>query len=220
MSSNGHDGVINESVWVDGKYGKALQFTGEKARGTGEGTFITVESTDALNVNEMTFMAWLNAETWDGTRQIVGKSVHGGCTGRVQYGVFSKGGVFKTRFQTEAGSVDIVSDLPAVNEWLHLTVTNDGAKAAVFINGEEVMTGDVTGKLAVNDDPWRLGPDCERENYIFSGIIDDVRLWNRALSTDEINEFKEMGADILSTGTVVEPQDKLPTAWGKIKAAR
>ena len=215
LSGNGHNGEINKSVWVDGKYGKALQFEGD-----GSGTFVTVASTDALNVNEMTFMAWINAETWDGTRQIVGKSVHGGCSGRVQYGVFSESGVFKARFSAEGGSVDVVTDLPPVNEWVHLAVTNDGAKALIYINGEEVMSGDVSGKLTVNDDPWRLGQDCERENYIFTGIIDDARLWNRALSKDEINEFKGMGAEILESGTAVEPQDKLPTTWARLKAAR
>jgi hypothetical protein len=220
LSGNGHDGEINESVWVDGKYKKALKFTGGQDRGSGKGTFVTVASTDALNVNEMTFMAWINAETWDGTRQIVGKSVHGGCSGRVQYGVFSAEGAFKARLSAEGGSVDVVTDLPPANEWVHLAVTNDGAKALIYINGEEVMSGDVSGKLTVNDDPWRLGQDCERENYIFSGMIDDVRLWNRALSTDEINKFKGMGAEILESGVAVEPQDKLPATWGKLKAAR
>ena len=73
---------------------------------------MTVESTDALNVNEMTFMAWVNAENWDGVRQIVGKSVHGGCGGRVQYGLFSEGGNFRLRFETEAGRTNIDAKLP------------------------------------------------------------------------------------------------------------
>jgi hypothetical protein len=215
LSGNKHDGEIDKPEWVKGKFEKALQF-----KGANSGTFVTVESTPKLNVNTMTFMAWVNADTWDGTRQIVGKSVHGGCGGRVQYGVFSAEGAFKARLSAEGGSVDVVTDLPPANEWVHLAVTNDGAKALIYINGEEVMSGDVSGKLTVNDDPWRLGQDCERENYIFSGMIDDVRLWNRALSTDEINKFKGMGAEILESGVAVEPQDKLPATWGKLKAAR
>ena len=85
LSGNGHDGKIEQPNWVDGKYKNALQF-----KGAGSGTYVTVENTDTLNVNECTFMAWINAETWDGTRQIVGKSVHGGCSGRGQYGLFSE----------------------------------------------------------------------------------------------------------------------------------
>ena len=67
LSGNKHDGEIDKPEWVKGKFEKALQF-----KGANSGTFVTVESTPKLNVNTMTFMAWVNAETWDGTRQIVG----------------------------------------------------------------------------------------------------------------------------------------------------
>jgi hypothetical protein len=214
ISGNGHDGKIDAPDWVDGKFGRALRFSGENS-----GTFVTVESTPDLNVNEMTFMAWINAEHWDGTRQIVGKSVHGGCGGRTQYGLFSEGGNFILRFETEGGRVDINAPaLPAIGEWVHVAFTNDGTTARIFINGEEVATGDMLGTLNANDDPWRIGQDCERENYIFAGSIDEPRLWNRALSAEEIGEFMDAGASIMTDGTAVELQNKLSTAWGEIKA--
>ena len=210
VSGNGHDGTIDGPNWVVGKFGKALKFAGADS-----GTFVTVESTDELNVNEMTFMAWINAENWDGTRQIVGKSVHGGCTGRAQYGIFSESGTFRLRFETEAGRMDIdAPSLPPTNEWAHVAVTNDGAKGKIFINGEEVAVGNVSGKLKVNNDPLRIAQDCDREGNIFAGIIDEVRLWNRALSDKEINEFMQIGAG----GQAVEPINKQPTAWSEIKA--
>jgi hypothetical protein len=129
LSGNGHDGVIDGPDWVDGKFGKALKFNGENS-----GTFVTVESTDDMNVNEMTFMTWINAEHWDGTRQIVGKSVHGGCGGRVQYGLFSEGGTFRLRFETEGGRADIdAPDMPPTGEWVHIAITNDGTAAKIFL---------------------------------------------------------------------------------------
>ena len=85
ISGSGHDGKIDNPNWVDGKFKKTLKFAG-----AGSGTFVTVQSTEALNVNECTFMAWVFAEHWNATRQIVGKSVHGGCSGRGQYGLFSE----------------------------------------------------------------------------------------------------------------------------------
>ncbi|HIE26012.1 TPA: LamG domain-containing protein [Candidatus Poribacteria bacterium] len=160
-------------------------------------------------------MAWINAEHWNGVRQIVGKSVHGGCGGRTQYGLFSEGGVFRLRFETEGGRSNIDADLPPTGEWTHVAVTNDGTTAKIFVNGTEVGAGTVAGKLNANDDPWRIAQDCDRENYIFAGIIDEARLWNRALSEAEIGEFMGEGAGII---TAVEFQSKLPTAWGEIKA--
>ena len=207
-SGNGHDGEISNPDWVDGKFGKALQFGGE-----GSDVFVTVESTPLLNVNECTFMAWINAEHWDGTRQIVGKSVHGGCSGRTQYGLFSEGGVFKLRFETEGGRADITTDLPATGEWIHIAFTNDGETATIYINGEAAAEGEVPGTLSANDDPWRIGQDCERENYVFAGIIDEVRLWNRALSAEDI-------ADLQGLLTDVEARGKLATTWGNLKVSR
>ncbi|MCY4568851.1 MAG: LamG domain-containing protein, partial [Candidatus Poribacteria bacterium] len=189
----------------------ALEFGGE-----GSDVFVTVESTAKLNVDEMTFMAWVNAEHWNGTRQIVGKSVHGGCGGRVQYGLFSEGGTFKLRFETEAGRNDISTGLPDTEKFIHIAFTNDTKKGKIYIDGKEEAEGDVPGKLGANDDPWRIGQDCDRLNYVFAGIIDEVRLWNRALSEDEINTFMEQGVDALA----VEAAGKLSTTWSRLKAGR
>ncbi|MBC8230001.1 LamG domain-containing protein [bacterium] len=208
ISGNSHDGKIDSPEWVDGKFGKALKFNGD-----GSGTFVTVESTDMLNVNEMTFMAWINADHWNGTRQIVGKSVHGGCGGRTQYGLFSEGGAFILRFETEAGRVDINIPPPPTGEWVHVAFTNDGKEAKIFINGTEEGKGAIAGKLNANADPWRIGQDCDRANYIFAGLIDDVRLWNHALSEKEIGDYMKRGVDVFP----VEPQNRLSTSWGKIK---
>lgn len=212
LSGNGHDGVISGPEWVDGKFGSALHFGGD-----GSGTFVTVESADDMNVNEMTFMVWINAENWNDVRQIVGKSVHGGCGGRTQYGLFSEGGNFTLRFETAGGRSNISAALPPIEEWVNITATNDGSEARILMNGEEVGVGAVAGALNANDDPWRLGQDCDRENYIFAGIIDEARLWNRVLDDDEITSYMDMGAaEILA----VAPQGKLSTVWGSIKAVR
>lgn len=209
LSGSGHDGKIDLPNWIEGQYKNALQF-----KGAGSGTYVTVENTDKLNVNECTFMAWVNAEHWDGTRQIVGKSVHGGCNGRGQYGLFSEKGVFKLRFETEGGRVDINTDLPKTEKWIHVAFSNDGTTAAIYIDGKEVQTGNVPGKLKTNNDPLRISQDCDRPNNVFAGIIDEVRLWNRSLSEKEINDYMDQGAD---QALDVSPTDKLSTTWGAFK---
>ena len=209
ISGSGHDGKIDNPNWVNGKSGKSLQFNG-----AGSGTFVTVQSTDALNVNECTFMAWINAEHWNETRQIVGKSVHGGCSGRGQYGLFSENGVFKLRFETEGGRSDINADLPETGKWVHVAFTNDGTTGKIYIDGEVVQEGNVPGKLKANEDPLRIAQDCDRPNNVFAGMIDEVRLWNRSLSENDINKFKDQGAD---GAFAVTPSDKLSTTWGYLK---
>ena len=211
LSGNGHDGILSLPTWVNGKFKKALQF-----KGAGSGTFVTVENTDTLNVNECSFMAWVNAEQWDGTRQIVGKSVHGGCSGRGQYGFFSEKGVLKLRFETEAGRADINTDLPETGKWIHVAFTNDSTTGTIYIDGEEVMTGAIPGKLKPNNDPLRISEDCDRPNNVFAGTIDEVRLWNRSLSDREISQYMNQGAD---KTLAVSPSDKLSTTWGYLKSS-
>lgn len=209
ISGNGHDGKIDKPEWVDGKFKKALNFSG-----AGSGTWVTVESTDALNVDQCTFMAWVFAEHWNATRQIVGKSVHGGCSGRGQYGLFSEGGSFKLRFETEGGRSDIVMDLPATEKWIHVAFTNDGKNGIIYIDGKEAEAGNVPGKLKPNDDPLRIAQDCDRANNVFAGMIDEVRLWNRALTEKEINTY--MDQDV-GGALAVSLSGKLTTTWGNIK---
>ena len=209
LSGNKHEGVIDNPIWAKGKFGQALQFDGD-----GSGTFVTVESTPKLNVNEMTFMAWVNAEHWNGTRQIAGKSVHGGCGGRVQFGLFSDGPNIMLRFETEAGRVDIVAPLPDAGKWAHIAVTNDGTDGIIYIDGKEEGKGAVPGKLGANADPFRIGQDCDSPQYVFAGLIDEPRLWDHALSEGEISDFKDLDA---KQALAVDSQGKLSTAWGKIK---
>ena len=202
-SKNKHDGQIEKATWADGKFGKALRLK------SGSGSFVHVKSNKMLNVDKFTFMAWVNIEDWVGaTRQIVGKSVHGGCTGRGQYGFFSEGGNMKLRLETEAGRVDVTTKPPAAKKWVHLACSNDG---------KEVAKGKTPGKLKANDDPWVIGQDCERLNYIPTGLIDEARLWNRALSAKDIGTYMNKGASEVFATTTITPKVKLPLTWSKIK---
>ena len=70
----------------------------------------------------------------------------------------------------------------------------------------------VPGPLNANDDPWRIGQDCERLNYVFAGAIDEVRLWNRALTTADIGE-------LMPSAVAVDARGKLATTWSSIKTA-
>ena len=184
-SGNGHNGRISSPEWVAGRFGKALRFRGE-----GSSTFVTVGSTPLINVNECTFMAWINAEHWKRRRQIVGKSVHGGCSGRTQYGLFSENRTLKLRFETERGRFDIATDLPPTGQWVHVAFTNDGKTAKIYIDGRKIATGAIPGRLKASSDPWQIGQDCGRPDYVFAGMIDEVRLWNRALTAAEISNLK------------------------------
>ena len=70
------------------------------------------------------------------------------------------------------------------------------------------------GELNANGDPWRLAQDCDRPNNVFDGSIDEVRLWNRALSANEISTYMGQGAEALS----VDPAGRAAVKWASLKA--
>ena len=184
-SGNKNHGTLEGPLkWDNGKFVKALRFK------TGAGNWVKVESNEQMNVDKFTFMAWVNIEDWVGaTRQIVGKSIHGGCAGRLQYGLFSEGGQMTLRLAGEGGSPNIFAKPPEANKWVHLACSNDGKEGKIFYDGKEVGKGAAGGKLKPSPDPWAIGQDCDRLNYPPTGLIDEARLWDRALSEKEIGQY-------------------------------
>jgi hypothetical protein len=72
-----------------------------------------------------------------------------------------------------------------LNVWSHLAATYDGAMLRLYVNGAQVGTRAVTGGLVASAGVLRLGGNSLWGEY-FSGRIDEVRIYNRALTTNEI----------------------------------
>jgi hypothetical protein len=70
--------------------------------------------------------------------------------------------------------------------WHHIAAVYDGVYKYIYVNGALAAAEAVTGFLAVNDQPVRLGANSERPNRQFDGLLDEVRIWNTARSAAEI----------------------------------
>ena len=88
---------------------------------------------------------------------------------------------------TRLASFSTRQQLPE-GEWSHSAVTLGHKTLRVYLNGEVVQEiPNLGGTLSATDLPLRLGADRVGSNR-FVGLIDDVRLYRRALSADEIAE--------------------------------
>ena len=94
---------------------------------------------------------------------------------------------------------------PALNAWTHLAATYDGASLQLFTNGVLVSTTAKTGAIVTSASPLRIGGNGVWGEY-FSGLIDEVRVYNRALSQAEIQT--DMATPIGSGGP--PPTDTTP----------
>ena len=81
--------------------------------------------------------------------------------------------------ETSGGAV-----LP-LNTWTHLATTYDGANIRVYRNGALVATLASTGPFDQSNSPLRLGGNSTWSEW-WQGRIDEVRVYNRALSAAEI----------------------------------
>lgn len=82
---------------------------------------------------------------------------------------------------------DIQVRIAKVNqEWQHLVVTYDGTAVQTYLNGEPQNSKAIDGMSAVFKD-YVLGRNRNGDKY-FAGELSDVRIWDRALTADEIQE--------------------------------
>lgn len=106
-----------------------------------------------------------------------------------RYGLWleSPGFVSLIIYIEDEGQSKISSEPLQANQWYHLAGSYDGQRMRLFINGEQVAEKAVSGTLSVSEQSLQIGSDVtEGGGYVLSGIMDEVRLYDRALSPAQI----------------------------------
>jgi chitodextrinase len=177
ISGQNNNGVASGTTWTAGKFGNALVFNGASAQ-------VTIPDAPSLRLTTaMTLEAWVfPTQTPTGWRAIVDKNVDGYyLMASTDHGnVPGVGGNWTNGNRNVFGP----SVIP-VNAWTHLATTFDGSTIRLFVNGVQVASVAQTAPLAPTADTLQIGADAYvGEN--FAGLIDEVRIYNRALSAAEI----------------------------------
>ena len=73
----------------------------------------------------------------------------------------------------------------ADNTWVHLAETYDGSTLRFYVNGTQVSSVARTGSILTSTNPLQIGSDSIYGQY-FNGLIDEVRIYNIALSAAQI----------------------------------
>lgn len=191
---------------VDGKFGKAAEFDGS--------TYIKVADADKLDgMKALTIEVWINPDkTTDGG--IVSKRVT--YQGEDAYNLFLYTG------SKMSGRIDSSADFWSqtvfnTGKWYHVAYVFDGKsnQQRMYVNGALDAEG-VQAKQEVperNSSLW-VGELDDGRGFIYSGVMDELGLWNRALSEDEIKLVMTVGKKMMMP---VEFQGKLTTTWGELK---
>lgn len=75
------------------------------------------------------------------------------------------------------------------NNWYHIAITYKNGQQRIYIDGEIMGSQAYTGQLAVNNDALQIGQDQFFSGRYFHGAIDEVQLYNQALTNAQVNEL-------------------------------
>ena len=187
-SGSGNDGVIVSGTLHSEKGAVALTLNGV------DDGHVRVELKQPLRLSEaITSVFWFRAERLrtdtvlfgipnanpDWTTPVFGLSAKGG---HVVYGQFGAKGVSKALVETR-------SPVP-LNQWVCMAATSDGDTVRLYVNGAADAELKQRAVLAFNGQPLLIGAGLGRKPS-FRGRIGELRLYNRALSPDEIRALFE-----------------------------
>ena len=177
--------IGEDLIWMPGKSGGALSFPGVPDDACVE--FPTTGMSAAAGTVAMwSFLTDPQPET-DG-RYFFGHTTQPQFNNRIQ--IYMQEGTTPSRLldiglgSNHAHDVDIV-EMP-MEQWIHVALTWDSGSYAVYVDGEEVSSGSYGGLTEIYPTA-NIGNDGSSAPYeAFGGLLDEVQLYDRALSAVEI----------------------------------
>jgi hypothetical protein len=194
-SGKGNDGRVVGAKWTEkGKVDGAYEFQPKDGEG-----YIEVRNDTSLSPPvAMTMAAWVLINEfpgvsdagwvitkWENSREDKALSING-----------KKKAVFGL-FGLSPNPIDSSLDL-RTHQWYHLVGVYDGKKLRLFINGNLTKEADVTGAMRSSNGSLFIGSNHDRRDFgsEINGLIDEVMIWDRALSEKEVEQlFKTTGEE-------------------------
>ena len=198
--------LTNGPVWTTGQVGNAVQFDGVDDR-------VVIPNNANLNpTSQISIDYWVNAPSYTSYGQMISKVYSS------QWGVMWYGGTGKIRcdiaplvgYGLPLGEF-FSNTVLSLNQWHHVVCTYDGANVKIYIDGAlDKTSASVSGNIYTSTNPLVLGELNPTGTAMpFKGMMDEVQIYNRALSASEIQHQYNLG---LQGKTVCEFTDASTSA--------
>ncbi|HIE29622.1 TPA: LamG domain-containing protein [Candidatus Poribacteria bacterium] len=202
---NNHGKIFGAPQTVKGKIGEALEFDGKDDY---------VQLPDMGNEPEVTVEAWTLAHSMP-------PQAHACCIGIVSSAPNDQWKAGTVHFKFEAGQITVhkqdsvkIRFMDAkLDEWYHVAYTSSIKKneLTLYVNGE-LIGKDTAG--GTDNNLTHIVIASEHEGRYLPGLVDEVRIYKRILSSDEIERNYQV-----TTNAPVQVIGKLSLTWGMIKCA-
>jgi PKD repeat protein len=184
-SGYGNHGTISGATRVaTTQFGNVLRFNGSN-------NWVTVNDSASLDLSGgLTLEAWVrptaSTSSWD---TVLLKEQTGGLAYSLYLYANATANYPNTTINI-GGSEKELSAGPSsvpVNAWTHLAATYDGATQKLYVNGVLVGSRPQTGAITLSNGALRIGGNSVWGTEFFAGDIDEIRIYNRALTQTEIS---------------------------------
>ena len=199
-SAGDNNGDINGASWTSAKYDKGLYFDGNNdyVKLSDWGVFDGSTSVSVSTWVNPNSLAYSDDGHFSNHAQLVGKQGSNSDdnyelalldTGEV--GVYVDNG---NNVQITGGSVN-------TGNWYHVTSTYGDGRLELYVNGDKVASTSASGSLVANSHPVEFGGDSGGNygggNYFwYDGKMDETRIYDRELSSSEVQELYNYQASI------------------------
>lgn len=206
-----HGKIIGGAEIVKGKIGNAIKLNGSNQ-------CVEVPHSDTLDLTEqVTMMCWYYWEgAGDAWQTFFSKGPMSGTN--ENWALFINTGGAYFHFITTPNGARMNVDSPAgvvkKKEWQFVAGTYDGKNVRIYLDGKLIKEQPMSGKMTPNKSALRLG-HREASSHWWMGMQDEMAVFKRALSEDEINAFMNEG---IVKFMAVESRKKVTVTWGDIKS--
>jgi len=213
-SGNGNNGIGYGSTWTSaGKVHGALQFDGTN-------DYVGISNSASLNItNSISMSAWINLKSYNDINEY-GSSIIHKCNSYHLF-IYSDGHP-GTNVVTPPMVNHFVKDEATtiqLNQWYFITSTYDGANIKIYINGEYKTQIPVNGSIQTDIINVSIGRREITNDCYFNGIIDEARIYDRTLTSTEIQDLYAQGSGNHPPNTPSNPSPVNNATGASIHAA-
>ncbi|GAA3622486.1 choice-of-anchor D domain-containing protein [Flavivirga jejuensis] len=143
-----------------------------------------------------TISAWIKSNT--NNRTIISK----GSAAGYEFSINSSGNLVMN-FNSGTQTVTSTNSVPQ-NIWHHVAVIYNGTTTKIYIDGIEDGTANISTSPVANSESFLIGASGSSPSNFFSGEMDELRIWNRALTVDQLRfvmnqEIEVSGGNVYGT---------------------
>jgi hypothetical protein len=195
-SGAGNDGLVEGATRIaEGRFGRALAFDGID-------DWVTVEDADSLDLtDDLTLEAWVYpTSSLSGWHTVLFKEQPWNATYYLYANTWDDQPVTAINPTSDFGGLQRLygGTKLAANTWTHLAATYDGNWQRLYVNGNEVANRAQSGSIRQSGGVLRMGGN-DIWGEFFQGYLDEVRIYNRALTAEEI--LADMETPVVDDGT-------------------